>query len=253
MEEKTNILIVDDDLSLSHTTSDILDDLGYSVAVANNGYEAIDLFNNTDYDMILMDIKMPEINGVETLIQLKQIKSSVKVILMTAYSVEDLINEGLKEGAYGIIYKPIKIKKLLHYIEKIEKETVILIVDDDPKFCETFKNNIEEMKYKITTFSSGVQAIRYVEEYDVDIIFIDVKMPVLNGLETYLAIKKINPEITAVMVTGYGHEPEIAAIVKRSLSETVYTCLYKPIEINKVISLINDITRQNFKRCMIST
>ena len=253
MKEKINILIVDDDLNLSHTTSDILDELGYSVAIANNGYEAMEMVNDTDYDMILMDIKMPGINGVETLVELKDKKPSIKVILMTAYSIEDLIKEGLKKGAYGIIYKPIKIKKLLHYIEKIEKETVILIVDDDIKFCETFKNNLEEMKYNITTFYSGIQAIRYVEENDIDIIFIDVKMPVLNGLETYLAIKNINPEITTVMVTGYGHEPEIADIVKRALSETVYICLYKPIDINKVISLINEITRQNFERCMMST
>ena len=253
MEEKTNILIVDDDLSLSYTTTDILDELGYKVAIANNGYEAIEMVKNMDYDMILMDIKMPGINGVETLVKLKYIKPSVKVIMMTAYSVEDLIKEALKEGAYGIIYKPIKIKKLLHYIEKIEKETVIVIIDDETKFCETFKNNLEEMKYKITTFSSGVQAIRYVEENDVDIIFIDAKMPVLNGLETYLALKKINPDITAVMVTGYGHESEIADLVERALSETVYACLYKPLDMNKVISLINEISRQNFMSCIMPT
>ena len=160
MEEKTSILIVDDDLGMSETLSDILGELGFKVAVANDGFKAIKMVNKDDYNMALIDIMMPGINGVEIFKEIKNIRPAMKVIMMTAYSVEDLVKEALKESAYGIIYKPLNIDDFLNIIEKIEKKPFILIVDDDPHFCETLKDDLEEMKYNISVSYNGKQAIK---------------------------------------------------------------------------------------------
>ena len=142
MAEKTKLLIVDDDIRMCETLSDILGEKGYKVDVASNGYKALEMVSKYTYNIALIDIRMPEINGVETYKRIKQIKPTIKVIMMTAYSVEDLVNEALEEGAYSIIYKPINIKKLLHFFRKIEKGFFVLVVDDDPSFCETFKDQL---------------------------------------------------------------------------------------------------------------
>lgn len=122
MGTKKRIIIVDDDIGMSETIKDILDELGYDVNVANDGYKAIEMIKKKFYNVVLMDIKMPGINGVETFKKIKEISSSERVIMMTAYSVEDLIKEALNEGAYGVIHKPFDINEVIELIENSRRE-----------------------------------------------------------------------------------------------------------------------------------
>lgn len=71
---KANILIVDDDDGMIETLRDILIDLDYNVEIASDGYKAIEIVKNQSFDVILMDIKMPGINGVETFKEIKSIQ-----------------------------------------------------------------------------------------------------------------------------------------------------------------------------------
>jgi len=106
------ILIVDDDKGILETMADILNELRFKVTIANNGYEAIDLVKNGTFDMILMDIKMPGIDGVETFKRIKRIKPASKIIFMTAYAFEELVAEARTEGAIDVLYKPVDIGNL---------------------------------------------------------------------------------------------------------------------------------------------
>ncbi|MHA1378071.1 MAG: response regulator [Candidatus Helarchaeota archaeon] len=117
MKKKSNLIIVDDNIEICETLKDIFDDIGYKVTIANNGYDVIELIRSDGYDFILMDIKMPGINGVETFKKIKEINPKLKVIMMTAYSLDDLINEAKKEGAYAIFNKPLDIKRIIRLIE----------------------------------------------------------------------------------------------------------------------------------------
>ena len=103
---KTNILVVDDLKSSRLTLGGILEDEGHNVVLAENGYQAIEAAKQIPFDLIFMDIKMPGINGVQTFREVKKINPQAAVIMMTAYSVEDLVREALEEGAYAVVYKP---------------------------------------------------------------------------------------------------------------------------------------------------
>lgn len=119
-QEKTSILIVDDDPGITETMHDIFTEMEYDVTVARNGYAAIKVIKENTYDIAFIDIKMPEINGVETFQKIKKLNNPPKVILMTAYSVEDLIEKAKEEGVYAVVYKPLDIEILIHLIKKIE-------------------------------------------------------------------------------------------------------------------------------------
>jgi len=240
--KKSSILIVDDDAGMAETLADILNDMSYDITVAGDGSRAIEILKKRAYDVALIDIKMPGINGVETFKEVKRICPSLRVIMMTAYSVEDLVKEALEEGAYGILYKPLDINKVVELIENAEKGTFILVVDDDPATCETLKDVLMEKSYNVNVAYNGEDAIRLVKEDKLDIVFIDVKLPVLNGLETYLAIKEVNPKITAIMMTGY--RQKVAELVDEALRKSAYTCIYKPLDMNKVLTLMDEICRQ---------
>jgi DNA-binding NtrC family response regulator len=187
-----------------------------------------------------MDIKMPAMNGVETCKKIKHILPKAVVMMMTAYSVEDLVAEALKEGAYGVWYKPVEIEKVIELVEHSqEKGALILIVDDDLSTCETLTDILKEKGYSISHVSSGKEAIKIVKEKNFDIMLIDVKMPVMNGLETYLAIRKIRPNIKVVMMTAYRQEAQ--NLVEEAIRHDAYTCIYKPFDIKKLLKIIEGI------------
>jgi two-component system response regulator HydG len=114
---KNNVLVVDDVKSIRLTLGGILGDEGYNVVLAEDGYQAIDAAKETPFDLVFMDIKMPGINGVQTFREIKKINPEAVVIMMTAYSVEDLIKEALEEGAYAVVYKPFDIEKIVSIID----------------------------------------------------------------------------------------------------------------------------------------
>ena len=248
METKASILIVDDNVSLTKTMSFALKHKGYVVTTAKDGREAIAKVKEQPFVMIFMDIKMPLLNGVETYKEIKAIRPEAVVMMMTAYAVEDLVAEALEEGAYGIVYKPLDIKKVLGTIEEVrqaKKGALILVVDDDPGTCTTLKNILVKKGYAVSTIYTGEEAIAIAKEQAHDILFIDMKLPTINGLETYLAIKEANPKAVAIMITGYRQETD--ALVKQAIENDAYTCLYKPLDMEELLKLVDEICKRKGK------
>ena len=242
MEEKTSILIVDDNISLCKTMSFVLERKGYAVSTAKDGLEALVRVEENPFDIIFMDIKMPLMNGVETYRKIKKIRPETAVMMMTAYAVEELIQEALQEGAYGIVYKPLDIKKVVAVIEEVRKDkegALILVVDDDPGTCIVLKNILTRKNYEVGIAYTGEEAIAMAKEAVYDVIFIDMKLPTINGLETYLRIKEINPKVVAIMITAY--RQEVTDLVEEALKNDAYTCLYKPFDMSKLLKLVDEI------------
>ena len=247
-ERKANILIVDDNVSQCRTMSLILRRKGYEVATANDGQEAIKAVQQGPFDMIFMDIKMPLMNGVETYRRIKEIRPEAAVMMMTAYAVEELVQQALEEGAYGIVYKPLDIERVITIVEeaqRIQTGALILVVDDDPGTCITLRSILAKKGHEVGIARSGEEAIAMAQQKTHDLVFIDMKLPVLNGLETYLAIREINPQVVAVMMTAY--RQEMADLVEEALRNHAYTCFYKPLDIEELLRLVEEIQERKRK------
>jgi len=245
MEGKASILIVDDNISLCKTMSFVLGRKGYAAATAKDGPQAIERVKETPFDMIFMDIKMPLMDGVETYKRIKQITPEAVVVMMTAYAVEDLIEEALQEGAYGIVYKPLDIERVVTVIEEAREAkegALVLVVDDDPGTCITLRNVLVKRSYQVDIVYTGEEAIAMAQEAAHDIIFIDMKLPTINGLETYMAIRAIDPQAVAIMMTAY--RQEMADLVEEALQNHAYTCLYKPLEMEELLRLVEEIVKR---------
>ena len=122
MNESGRVLIVDDNENLCMTLSFILNRKGYATTTVSDGSDAIKLAEETPFDLTLMDIRMPGMNGVEAFKKIKRLRPKVAVVMMTAYSVEELVQEALEEGAFGILYKPLDIDKVISLIEEVKGE-----------------------------------------------------------------------------------------------------------------------------------
>lgn len=238
----TNILIVDDNKNLSKTISFILQKKGYSVDTAESGAEAIEKIKEKSYYLILLDIKMQVMNGVEAFKKIKKIDSNIIVIMMTAYALEDLIQEALKEGVYGILYKPLDMDKLISLIEKSKKEQesmLISIIDDSEGIRTTLKNILNKKGYKTFISETGEEAIAFSKKNHCDVFIIDMSLPTINGLETYIALKKICPKAVAILITGYPQE--MVDLINSALNKSAYTCLQKPLDLEVLLHIIDKI------------
>jgi len=248
MEGKASILIVDDNASLCKMMSFVLGRKGYAVTTAKDGMEAITRVKERSFDITFMDIKMPLMDGVETYRRLKKLRPEGVVVMMTAYAVEDLVQQALQEGAYGIIYKPLDTEKVVALVERlreVREGALILVVDDDPGTCITLTNILNKKGYKTGIAHTGEEAIDMAQEKAYDIIFIDMKLPTINGLETYLAIKDISPEAVAIVMTAY--RQEMADLVGEALNNTAYACIYKPLDMEEVLGLVGEIREKKQK------
>ncbi len=118
MRSKSKILIVDDNVLLCNNLKDILVFKGYNVTCVYDGYEAIDAVKKDNFKIVLMDVKMPRMSGIDTLKSLRQIDPDVTVILITAFAEDILYKEGLKSGDFEVITKPIDVDELLGRLKR---------------------------------------------------------------------------------------------------------------------------------------
>ncbi|MFC1703556.1 response regulator [Candidatus Omnitrophota bacterium] len=115
------ILICDDELGIRESLKLILEK-DYKVLSAVNGTECLDCLSQTaDIDLVLMDIKMPQVNGIEILRQIKSNNPKIKVIMVTGYKSVETATEAVKAGASDYIVKPFNSKDILDTLKKVLK------------------------------------------------------------------------------------------------------------------------------------
>jgi DNA-binding NtrC family response regulator len=183
---------------------------------------------------------MPVMNGVQTFKEIKKDHPDTTVIMMTAFSLDDLIKNALKEGAYGVMRKPLDIEKVVKTIEAAKEEsTLVMVIDDDINTRETLKDVLTEKGFNVTAAKSGEEAIEIAKTKPHHIILVDVKLPLLNGLETYSAIRNVNPKVKAIFMTA--HREETKELVKQALERSAYACLYKPFDVEDAVELIKEV------------
>lgn len=119
---KTGILVIDDQPGIRRLLTEVLTEEGYIVFEAANGYEGLQKAKDNRPRLILMDMKMPGMDGIETLRELRKVGIGDRVIMMTAYGELDLINEAKELGATDYITKPFDIVSLCQLIERNLRE-----------------------------------------------------------------------------------------------------------------------------------
>ena len=139
---KKNILVVDDEMGIRQSLQKILEKEGYSVETASNGEEAFRIIRRGDIDLLITDIRMAGMDGVELLKVCKSVSPFTEVIMITGYASVDTAVDSMKQGAYDYITKPFKKIDILRAVNKaIEKQ--ILTMDN------------MKMKERIEAFESG--------------------------------------------------------------------------------------------------
>ena len=234
------ILVVDDEKNMRITLADILLAESYVVETAASGEEAVALCESQKFDIVLMDVRMPGIDGIEAFRLIRRHCIGVKVIMMSAYSIEDLKKEALDDGAIAFLPKPLDVEKVIKLVNEI-KDTGILVVTDE-NTSKSLHDSLREEGYRVTATSSAHDALELVEQIRFDLIFIDIELHVMNGLDLYLAIKKITPKSIVIMISG--KEDEFEEIAREAVRQTAYTFIRKPLDIDYILEMMKTLSSQ---------
>lgn len=237
MQNQPNVLVVDDNGDLLNTFSLILKRRGYNVDTAREGASAVEKHKKHRFDVILMDVIMPGMSGVEAFKRIREVDPAARVILMTAYYDEDEIRRVLNEGVYRAVYKPVDIGQLMALIRAAVSTQAILVVDDDEDFCRVMAGAMQTKGYRVSHATSGREAIDMAKSNKFDMAFIDIRMPEMDGLETCLKLKEVSPDTVPIIMTAY--RDEARPTIEKAKAASIVTCLYKPFDLAEVVDMLN--------------
>ncbi len=117
--KKRQILIVDDEENMRHMLTELLSDEGYGVDTARNGEEALNYMEEKEFDLVLCDVRMPKMDGLEFLRKARERRIETAIIMMSAYSTVDLAVEAMKLGASDYISKPFRPDEILLKLNRV--------------------------------------------------------------------------------------------------------------------------------------
>lgn len=240
MKTGKRILVVDDNTDFCENITDVLELEGYETVEVYDGLDALDTVKENGFDLVLMDVKMPKMDGVETFRRLKKISPRLPVIMMTAFMVEDLIRLSLQEGAFGAFQKPLDLKRLFFSIERaLPNGALIMIADDNEELCANLSDTLGENGYRVTVAKDSERAVKMARENKFDVILMDMKLPFMDGRETVMAIRNFRSDVQTIIITG--HKEEMGNLIEQALKESAYTCMEKPLDMDHLLKCIQNI------------
>src|SRR5262249_7844540 len=155
-----SILVVDDDVDTCHNLADILSDLGYHVQTANDGKVALELVRKHHFDIALLDLKMPGMNGLELYRAIRKLRASTVALIITAHAGGNAAEDALAAGAWRVLAKPVDFSQLLSLVERAAGQPLVLVVDDDPDLCDNLWDLLRERGYRVAVAHDDATAAR---------------------------------------------------------------------------------------------
>lgn len=215
--------------------ADVIELRGHTAQLAASGEEAIDCFRASHFDFVLLDVKLPGINGVDTFLELKKIRPGAQVMMMTGYSVEELVARAIDGGALGVMHKPFAATQVLELLSKVKQRGRVLIADGDGEFVGTIVPILTGAGYGIEIATTGAEALEKLIREQFDCLLLHLRLPVLSGAELYARLVEAGRTVPTVLMTG-GREDAEEDVRLRS-----QTCgmLFKPFDPNALLGAID--------------
>ena len=229
--EKFSILVVEDDAMNRELLSHRLQNDGFLVSEAVDGVEAMELNKIENFDLIILDLNMPRMNGFEFLewMHNSEHERDTKIIVLSAENNRDSVVTALTLGANDYIVKPASNVELLNRVRRIslakqltgENElkldmstiamTSIYVVDDDELNRDLVGMHLSKRGFNVKSFESGTRLLNELVEKPTDILLLDIRMPEIDGVQVLKSLREqySQDELGIIMLTGDTNSKQI--------------------------------------------
>lgn len=239
------VLIVDDNVELAENLVEILEDEGLACTTAESAERALELMQSTTFSLVISDIRMAGMSGVDLLREVGLRWPETPVVLMTAYARDRVVEDAQRHGAIDVLRKPLDMQALCDLVTLLgsrESKRSILVVEDDADLRE----NLSEVLgagtggHEITAVGSRAEALAAAERRPYDFAVLDIRLPDGSGLELARTLRERLGERcpTLVIMSAYPEEVGTAVQSIARAGPPVVEVLRKPFSPDALLSIM---------------
>ena len=252
MSGNARILIVDDSTAIRNSVKQLLAPLGAELSVAVNGSDGLSAALEGDFEIIISDVDMPKMNGIELCRRLKEAPSTrgTPLILLSSFDSDADIEKGFQAGASAYIPKEdaqdLLYEKVSGFLSKAQfnREKLIVVVDDSPVIRQVVKEGLEQNGFQVNTAENGKRGLSIIRNKRPDLIVTDIEMPEMDGFALCKAIVA-DTELSSVPVVVMSTKSAVT-YTRRMLQYGAAAYISKPFNIDQLIILIDRILSDQF-------
>ena len=210
------VLVIDDDAALREAIELALEDLPCVVLAAASAEEGLTVQQQYPVDLVYLDLKMSGVDGVKTLRRLRALGCTAHVYIVTAFEDEFSmrLTEAKDEGLeFDVVQKPLERDQIreattavLGQAQSNDVPQSILVVDDDEAVRDAFKLALEDLPFTVLTAANGEEGLAVRQQQPVDLVYLDLKMPGIDGVETLRRLRAMGCTCRVYIVTGFADE-----------------------------------------------
>ena len=248
------ILVVDDERMICDLLRAVLTRHGHEVLIATSGRKGLELFQKSQPRFTLLDLRMPRMNGIEVLKQIRVLDPGAAVIVLTGAGSADLENQARQMGVTDFLSKGLSLEVLVGAMERVMQQPVkppaspsqsadaqkapshsqaagsILVVDDEPQIRDLLRKFLSARDYRVRVASDGQQALALVDHEAPDLIVLDVNMPGMNGVEVLRQLRERKFTGGAILLTASQDEK----LLQEALDLGSADVMSKPVDLERL-------------------
>jgi heterodisulfide reductase subunit A2 len=238
--DPVQVLLMDDDASVSRGLEMVLRDEGYGVDVAMTGQGALAAGDHKPFDLLVADLRLPDMDGMEVVKRFRRDRPKTKVIVITGYANVPSAVEAIQSGAVDYLAKPFTADAFLQKVEEALSKPVpsavanlspapsaaetpatpaqgpaplppsgprVLVVEDESSVARGLVMILGEARYTAVWAATGQEALERLASEDFDLLVTDLRLPDMHGLDVIRQARQTKPATKAMVITGYADVP----------------------------------------------
>lgn len=200
----TTILLVDDEQEFLESVAERVRLKGYNVLTAADGKQALEVAAANTVHLAVVDLKLPDMEGLVVITKLKEKQPDMKTILLTGYGDKKL--KQATESLNTSYFEKQDMGGFWDFLKRLGTRLTVLLVDDEPEFLDTVSERVQLKGFDVITATSGEEAIEAAADRELVCAVVDMKMPDMDGLVVITKLKEQQPGLKTVLLTGYGSD-----------------------------------------------
>jgi DNA-binding response OmpR family regulator len=250
------ILVVDDEKMVSDLLRTVLIRHGHEVLTASGGREALELFRKHSPTIMLLDLGLPDMNGIEVLKQIRAINPQAVVMVLTGGGTDDLENQARELGVTDYLRKGLSLDVLVGALARAVQQPVpapsppshaqknpaeateadsILVVDDEAMVRGLLSEYLSLRGYRVRTAQNGPEALASVGQYRPRLVILDLYMPGMNGVEVLRELRNKGRYDGAVIVLSASQDEKL---LQETLALGSVDIMSKPVDLERLLLAI---------------
>jgi CheY-like chemotaxis protein len=230
------VLVVDDEEDACSTLADIFGEVGYRVDTAHDGPAAMELLRRRRYDVALLDLMMPGMDGAALYEEMQKVRPEVAALLVTAYPGHPRAARALARGVSRLLPKPVDVGRLLGAVDEEAGRPLVLVVDDEAELCLSLQDVLHQRGYRVCLAHDARTASERVREGAYRVILLDMRLPDGDGGAVFRAARQADPGAAVVVITG--HHAELEDELARMRAEGARAVLSKPFDVPELLEVV---------------